>query len=313
MDKSFVDDLAQFGGPTSLPSTAAEQTRAAATPETSPEQRGEVQRKLGRCMLRMQQYEMLTKAMLADYEQSGTMENWQARRQERVDKFARKSLGQLLEVMKESYLTPGIDGEQRAQAEPPEGLKQIWFTYRSSMQIDPGGYTRTIAAMQKLVDLRNDLVHHLLEHFNLWTLQGCAAADVHLERSYEVVDRHVVQLSEWARHIDEAKGVHLQFLQSDEFLDFLLAKPADAAPGLDGLAPVKERLQEAEAFLAVGGWTLLDDAIAFIGRLDKDESPSRYECKNWRQVLNKSNAFEYQRVALPERSGLYTVFRSKMR
>lgn len=63
---------------TPSPASAAAQTVAAAMPETTPEQRAEVQRKLGRCMLRLQQYELLTKAILVDHDQSGTIENWEA-------------------------------------------------------------------------------------------------------------------------------------------------------------------------------------------------------------------------------------------
>ena len=102
-------------------SATTEQAIAAATPETTPEQRGEVQRKLGRCLLRVQQYEILTKAILVDHDLSGTIADWEARRQARIDKFAKKTLGQLVEWMKDSYLTTDPDGRQSAESEPPQG------------------------------------------------------------------------------------------------------------------------------------------------------------------------------------------------
>ena len=175
--------------------------------------------------------------------------------------------------------------------------------------MEPESYQRTVAEMQELVDLRNEIVHHLLENFNLWTLQGCAAADAHLEQSYELIDHHMNQLGEWARH-SKTRRLAASFMASDEYLDHLFAKPEDPAPLLDEHSPIVERLREAEALLAVDGWALLDDAIAFIGQMDKDETPTRYGCKTWRQVLRNSGAFEFVRQALPERSGLYTAYRS---
>lgn len=284
---------------------------AAAAPQTSPEQRGEVHRKLGRCLLRLQQYEMLTKAILVDHVQSGTAANWEARRQERIDKFAKKTLGQLVDWMKDSYLRTGSEEWESAESEPPEQLDQIWFSFHGGMQLDAESHVRTVAAMEELVALRNGIVHHLLDKFNLWTLTGCAAADAHLEKSYELIDRHMAELGDWARKLDEASRVTASFLASGQFLDVVLAKPTEAVPpALDRAASIVKRLCEAEAFLAVEGWVLLDDAIAFIGRIDKDEVPTLYGCKTWRQVLGKSGAFEFQRQALPDRSRLYTVYRS---
>lgn len=293
----------------SSPNAAVAQT-ANAMPETTPEQRAEVQRKLGRCLLRLQQYELLTKAILVDHEQSGTVADWEARRQARIDKFAKKTLGQLVEWMKSSYLTVDLEGRQSREPEPPAELTRIWFSFHGGMQMDSETYQRTVAAMQELVELRNDIVHHLLENFNLWTLQGCAAADAHLEQSYELIDRHMVQIGEWARHMDQARQIAASFMASDEYLDLIVDKQRPVVPPLDWHSPIVECLREAEALLAVDGWALLDDAIALIGRTDRDENPARYGCKSWRQVLRNSGAFEFERQALPERSGLYTAYRS---
>ena len=292
--------------------TAAAETKAAARPETTQEQRSEVHRKLGRCLLRLQQYEMLTKAMLVDHQQSGSLADWDARRQARIAMFAKKTLGQLIEWMKDSYLTPEPEGRE-VTSEPPAGSNQVWISFRSAMHMDPDSYHRTVAGMEELVDLRNNLVHHLLEHFNLWMLDGCAAADTHLEKSYDLIDRHVIELGEWARHMDEARQAAAAFMASDEYFDHVQtfkAKPDRAVPPLHQRSPIVECLREAEAFLAVDGWVLLDDAISFIGRVDQEQNPTRYGRKNWRQVLRDSGAFEFARQAVPERSGLYTVYRT---
>ena len=41
------------------------------------------------------------------------------------------------------------------------------------------------AAVKELVDMRNGLVHHLIERFDLWTDDGCVAAIDHLNSCYD--------------------------------------------------------------------------------------------------------------------------------
>ncbi|MDM0043075.1 hypothetical protein QTH91_01140 [Variovorax dokdonensis] len=62
-------------------------------PQTTQEQRSEVLRKLGRVLPRLQQYELLTKDILVSHEASGTMSNWQERRQARLGCLLRNRLG----------------------------------------------------------------------------------------------------------------------------------------------------------------------------------------------------------------------------
>lgn len=280
-------------------------------PQTSREQRSEVHRKLGRVLLRLQQYEMLTKEILVSHHQSGTISNWHERHQARVEEFSRKSLGQLAEVMTGSYLSMQTEREEGQHSNAPEESNEIWFSVRSSLVMDSQEYTDTVAAIKELVALRNDIVHHFLERFDLWSLKGCSAADAHLEQSYDLVERHMEALLGWARHMSEAAQATAKFMTTPEYRELLLANVSEAQPDLNRGSSVARRLQEAEAALALGGWTLLGPAIAFIGRIDPQESPARYGRKTWRQILSGCGSFEVQRIALPERSGLHTVYRSK--
>jgi len=52
------------------------------------------------------------------------------------------------------------------------------------------------------------------------------------------------------------------------------------------------------------------DSIALIRITSEEESPSRYNCLNWRQVLRGSGVFEYGRQALPDREGLHAAYRT---
>jgi hypothetical protein len=55
---------------------------------------------------------------------------------------------------------------------------------------------------------------------------------------------------------------------------------------------IVECLRAAETACEVDGWTSLDSAITFISKENRDQMPSQYGCKTWRQVLRKSGLFE---------------------
>jgi hypothetical protein len=279
---------------------------------TIQEQRSEVHRKLGRCMCRLQQYERLMKAMLAEHDLSGTPHDWQSRRQARVEFFAVMTLGTLVKHLKRSYLSTNLSGQETAdEGTEPEVTDQIWLSVRAGMRLEPDAFARTVSGLEELVALRNELVHHLMERFDLWNPGSCADADAYLERSYERVDRHLLELLEWARHSDKARELMASALASDAIQEHIAQTVPSPPLVLNADSNIVQCLREAQAFLAVDGWTLLEDAIDFIRITSEEESPSRYNCLNWRQVLRDSGVFEYERPALPDREGLRVAYRTR--
>lgn len=72
---------------------------------------------LGRCMLRLQQYERLMKTLLAHHELAGSVDTLEAQRAANVAKVADKTLDTLVKSLFESYAVP--DGFERELL--PEG------------------------------------------------------------------------------------------------------------------------------------------------------------------------------------------------
>jgi len=74
----------------------------------------DVQRLLGRCLLRLQQYERLMKAIVAHHEISGPAHSLEAIRAARIEDAATKTLGTLIGQLFGSYVvTDGNGGEER--------------------------------------------------------------------------------------------------------------------------------------------------------------------------------------------------------
>lgn len=292
-------------------------------PSTTAAERGEVQRKLGRCILRLQQYEMLCKAILADHSQSGTMRTWEARRAARVARFSRMTLGQLVGEMKSSWLANADAPEPSPSSEEPDFPQEIWFRTQLQMTQQPAEFANTIAAMEALVSMRNELVHHFLQRFDLWDAGTCARADQYLDDSYDVIEGHMQELHTWARHMVQASESYARFAASEEFQTLVFSygateggelerTPAQTLSTLPDYAPICQLLRAAERVHAQVGWTPLEHAIAYVNKVSgHTEFPSRYRCRKWHQLLRRSGIFDIEERPLPERPGLFLFYRTK--
>jgi hypothetical protein len=256
----------------------------------------EVQRRLGRCMLRLQQYERLLKATVAGIAVAGAPEQLQAAKDGRTASIRNRTLGTLVGMFIEQHLAAGSGGIQVSRDEDKDanGLSPnaAWASIRFTIAMSPECHAETKAGLVELVNLRNDLAHHLIERFDISDEDGCRAATAHLESCYKKIDAHLQRLKTWALSLAELQKLASSYMQSKAFEDMYL----------DGINPdgsvcwprstIVECLREAEAACQVDGWTPLDVAIGFLSKENRDQTPSRYGCRTWRQVLKKSGQFE---------------------
>lgn len=269
-----------------------------------------VQRKLGRCMLQLQQYERLLKVMVAHSELSGPAERLQELRDEKVACVHKKTLGTLVGMLTESYLKlPDLPDE----SEHAERSDRIWFSFRYQMELPEERYVETKAALKELVDLRNELVHHFLQRFDLWSAEGCVAAEAYLDESYETIDGHYLTLRDWAKSMDEARQLMASFMQTQEFKDAVFD-----GIWVDGTvhwpsSGITACLHEAENKLAQVGWTPLFEAIRWIAKTYPEQTPKRYGCGSWRHVIHESQQFEIRKQNQAEGGPTVVWYRSRSR
>lgn len=260
------------------------------TDDFNPKTQHEVQRQLGRCMLRLQQYERLMKAMLSLHRLAGPIDELEARQAALVSRFAGKSLGQLVEHLFDTYLVPeGTD--------PPEldtskcSTDRIMTSISFQIEMDEERLTGVKATIEELVRMRNALVHHFIERFDIWTDEGCRAALEHLHSTYLRVDEHYVELVEWARGMDKARALHASFAQTPAFLDWMVNGISPDGTVDWQLAGIVRALREAADENSVDGWLPLETARTWIEQRHPEQKPERYSCKTWPQVVNESRAF----------------------
>jgi hypothetical protein len=258
-----------------------------------PELQPIVQRKLGRCLLRLQQYERQLKAIVAHGELNGPVDRLHTIREQKIACAQKKTMGTLVGMLTENFLTQSPQNEE-SQTEADTG-DQIWLSYRHQLEMPAQHYEATKVAIKELVDLRNKLVHHFIEHFDLWSESGCQAADGFLEESYETINKHCLTLQCWAKAMDEARAQMALLVQSQAFSDELFdGIRGDGSVNWPG-SGICCCLREAEAKFAEDGWARLEAAIRWIGSTYPEQTPKRYGCSSWRHILHESRQFEIRK------------------
>lgn len=199
-------------------------------------QRG-IREKLGHCLLALQAYEGLIKAIVAQHEVSGTGQTNDLAAREK--KTRRDSLGTLVEQLLRTFLT--ADGESRdpvAETDRPGGGTS--FHVRMWIGFPAGDYLRLKADLRDFVSLRNDLVHHFLARHDLASPAGCRIADQALVAAARRIERHHEDLRTWAGDLERCSSAMAEFMRSGAFHEFMeaAARESVAAPCGGAAAPV---------------------------------------------------------------------------
>ena len=244
---------------------------------------------LGRCLLRLQQYEKLMKAIVAHHEISAAGSPLASDQEQRIADAASKTLGTLVGTLLGSYVTTD---EVEDASEPDARDDIISFKVKMSLRMSAEDYDRTQNDLKELVLLRNNLVHHFIDQHDLWSLDGCRGAHDTLTVAYGRIDQRFEQLRGWAEHMDRVRRLAAEFAQSDAFHDLVIHGIAPDGSVDWPAAGIVRALREATAELAVDGWTPVASAGRWIAERLPEHLPAKYGCSSWRQVVHESRLFE---------------------
>lgn len=259
--------------------------------DRQPELQRNVQRLLGRCLLRIQQYERLIKAMLAEHEVAGPVEELAGTRASRVESFSDKSLGTLVKALFEDYVVPEGFEKKLLPDQVQTDSVSMAFSFRLSLREEDR--TQVKSAIHELVAMRNDFVHHLIDRFDLWTEKGCIDAISHLERAYDCIDLRYSELAQWAKEMTVAQEAFADFARTQVFRDLLVnGIAADGSFDWPGSGIVRVLREATRALSGQDGWTRLDEASRWVAGRHPEQTPSKYGCRTWSQVLGESRQFD---------------------
>lgn len=248
-------------------------------------------------MLRLQQYEALLKRMLPYASFAGQPTQLPTLLDEASSSLKNRTLGSLVEMLTESCLWSSISDTAGLNDSSPNKHDIVWFSSRTQLVFDVECYGAVKSNLKDLVGLRNELVHHFLDRFDIESIESCVTADTFLESSYRSIDSHLSILNQWAKTMTDVQALIASVIGSPTFRDFIS----------DGIAPdgtvhwsvsgIVQGLRDAEAELAHDSWTSLNAAIVWMGQHAPEQTLKRYGCSSWRQVLHESQQFDVYRQA----------------
>lgn len=257
--------------------------------------RTRMQQKLGHCMMLLQEYERQLKLMLVRMSTEGSAMALQADQSRRSSLIHKKTLGQLLKVFTADYLVSEAKEAQASEGHtsadrvsPDESFVSLSFRFVLP-SARHAGIKERLAGM---IRMRNDLVHHLLERFDLSRVEGWAAACDHLDACYDEIQRQLSALQDWADRAAQLTGIMSAVLKSQAFEKMLMHGIENAHREMPGMECVVSRLKRIEAECQKDGWTCLTFAIKHLNRVSPEVTPRKYGCRTWRQVLTRSERFE---------------------
>ena len=256
-----------------------------------PDSQREVQRLLGRCLVRIQQYERSLKVLLAHHELAGPAEALEAQQTLRAQKLSNQTLGQLAGLLFETFVVPeGFERELLPEDKIP--TDRISFAHSVRIAKAPEQWAQTKAAVQELVALRNDLVHHFLARFDLWDEQGCTEAIAFLQEAFQRIDTHFQEVRAWLMTLHKAREAMASFVQSEVYLNLLIyGINPDGSFEWSQTGIVQALRNEVQA-LAVDNWVALKALQAQMVARHSAQTPQMYRCSSWQQVLTESCEFD---------------------
>lgn len=275
----------------------SDNTLLSLTPTSLLEEQRDVQSKLGACLIQIQQYERLLKSMLAISKVQGNPETVETNQVKLASDLHCKSLGQLINehLLKDVVVNASHDSDNHGEDAVAErhvlatGLPH--FKVRHQIVMTREKLESTSQALEEMRSTRNDMVHHFLDRFSLKTEEGCALALTYLGTCQVTFEANFAQLSEWAANMVNTRALTASIMQSQVVEDLFDGINPDGTVDWPSSAIV-QWLREAEAACGLDGWTQLNTAIAWIGNQYAEQTPSKYHCKTWRQVLKRSGQFE---------------------
>ena len=166
-----------------------------------------------------------------------------------------------------------------------------WLNSRVQLAFDEEQYATIKSNLQELVTLRKELVHNFLTKINVENAESCIEAEEFLENSYRSIDSHYKVLCRWANSMLHAQKVLAEAPKTSQFRDRIFAD----GPVRWEVSGIAQRLLDAEAELASNSCVSLNAGIAWMGQNAPEETPKRYSCRSWRQVLHESGQFEVRK------------------
>jgi len=262
----------------------------------------EVLRKVGRNVLLFQQIEALLKFLVANHRRDGNTSNFEERLQQRTEKTHKQMMGKLVEQFTDGILSDA--GEPNAE---PEEQNQVWMSFTFTTSGDREFYEAQRADMKRMVDERNDLIHHFMPRWQPDSPEKMAEAAKYLDEQRARVMpmfEHLRSVSKALIDVGQSMGAFMASEEGQRHFELILLQHSPLVSVLKEVAEQKHRAD---------GWAYLADA-GRIAWLQEPEAVMHMKERQGHATLKKlavaSDLFEVFDEPLPN-GGYRTLYRPK--
>lgn len=172
----------------------------------------EVLRKIGRNMLLFQQLEGLLKFTLSGNQLSGSSSQLEQKKAKHVASTQKQTLGTLVGKYVEEILGPETDDE----GPDLDKITEPHFSYKFRLNHNEAFYEEIKTSLAKLVDDRNELVHHLLPQLDINSATSCEEIGRKLDVQAEKIRHAVKHMQSIAKAMQKSKKEIAMVLRSQE-------------------------------------------------------------------------------------------------
>lgn len=272
-----------------------------ATPTT--ELQEELQRKIGRNLLRFQQVERLMKFLVINAQVTITSAGHSPEYLEQVSFFRRRTMGQLLPEFLGRVLADA--GTQEPEVSPINAA-QVRITYRLELGGDEARIHEYQDQFTRMIEQRNKLVHHFLSE---WPLDSAEA----IRNAIEYLDRQREELIPLHDHLQSMVDGFVACIKNvGEFLDSEEGQRQFQLSLLQQSRIVALIFEAAPLLARTDGWTFLAAAGRSLARMVPEELAlikQRYGYQTLKQLLIASEFFDI--FDEPINGGFRTLYRIK--
>lgn len=248
----------------------------------------EVERKVGRNILMFQRLELLIKQVVATGKVSGYVSEFEDIVASKKATVNKKTLGQLVGLFIET--SNPSKSENSAELEEFEELKEPHISFDFGIECDESSYIERNESLSKLVQERNELVHHLLLELDITSIVSCKKVEARLDEQCEKIRFEIKNVQTVAETLSRSKKILSEFLCSDEgkkvWLDLFFSQ--------DRLVTLLAEI--AAQSTRNDGWTLMNKAALLL----KQHAPKELELlhkgtehKSLKALMLKSGMFEF--------------------
>jgi len=256
------------------------------------EAKNEVLRKIGRNVLLFQQMELTLKALVSSANISGYASELKSKQADKIESVKTQTMGQLVGQYNETN-----NPEQNNKSDEPENLKEAYISISTYIEIDQDTHNQQKELMASLVEERNNLVHHFLPTFDPTSIKNCIDAQKRLDEQAEKVRLKVNSLRSILTAQNEMKKDITDFMQTNEYADFMKVTLAQQSP----LANILTDLAQTKA--GDDGWVVLNKAVSIINKeypLEIKNLKQNHGSKKLKNMMIKTELFEFSEEETPK-------------